>query len=178
MNRKQIVRKFYEQEYLKFRELYGWEEPFIWLKHKNQIAETGYGLYEDMSEEEIQKCEQNLYKKESPSPLSLSIGKLTKVPDSLLKACDRINWYLKHSLGELIVVKFIVDSVDTFSIWIQGYAGDGWDNECELVEIWDSSGDFIGSANPPSIDDYNYTAWNWRDRPIEGNDFNSPAPKW
>lgn len=177
MDRKLKIRKFYEQEYLKFREPDGWDEIITDFKYNKQIAGTAYNLYEDMTKEELQKADNLLYKRESPSPLSVTVNQKETVPNSISEACDRLNWYLKHSLGELSVIKIPVDNIPTFAFLIQGYAGDGWDNSCELIEIWDNSGELIGFVYPPSIDDEE-KIWNWKDRPIRSNDFNTPPPKW
>lgn len=177
MDRKLKVRKFYEQEYLNFRELYGCDELITDFKYKKKITGTVYNLYEDMTEEEIKEAIEKEYHKESPSSLSVAVNQKETVPNSISEAGDRLNWYLKHSLGELSVVKISVDNIPTFAFLIQGYAGDGWDNSCELIEIWDNSGELIGSVYPPSIDDKE-KIWNWKDRPIKSNDFNTPAPEW
>lgn len=171
MDRKLKVRKFYEQEYLN-----RYDDLITDFKYKKKIAGTVYNLYEDMTEEEIKKADDLLYKRESPSPLSVTVNQKETVANSILETCDRLNWYLKHSLGELSIIKLSVDNIATFAFLIQGYTGDGWDNSCELIEIWDNSGELIGSVYPPSIDDEE-KIWNWKDRPIKSNDFNTPAPE-
>ncbi|GAB4550288.1 MAG: hypothetical protein Tsb0014_44890 [Pleurocapsa sp.] len=182
MNRTSKVRKIYEQEYFKFQEKNHWERIITDFQSKYKIASGGYCPdwydWESFSEDELLFFETQANEKKSPCDLSISINRKMKVPNSLSNACDRIYWYLKHSFGEMTVIKITVDNIDTFAICITGYIDDGWDNSCELIEIWDSSGDLIGSAYPPTMDDPDPKIWNWKDRPIRGDDFNSPAPEW
>ena len=109
---------------------------------------------------------------------SKNISQKFEASESLLNACDRIYWYLKQSLGVLTVLKISVNDIHTFAFCITGYIDDGWDNGCELIEIWDCLGNLIGSANIPHADDPDREVWSWKDRPIRGNDFYSPAPEW
>ena len=194
IDRKLKVRKFYEQEYLKFFQKDGYDSLMYEFKRDNIISTYGfdprsYGdlfpeLYnsENLDEEERLFLEEQLSHhisyRESPSTLSLSIREKLVVPDSLLQACDRISWYLKQSYGQLTVIKVPVDGIDTFAICIQGYVDDGWDNSCKLIEIWDSSGNFIGSASPAAEDDMSRAVFHWNDRIIRGSDFANPAPEW
>ena len=178
MDRKSKVRKFYEQEYLRFRELDGWEDPIIDFKYKNQIGRTGYSIDEDMTDKEIKNYYEKISNKEIPSPLSVQVSKVEKVPNNLLKACDRINWYLKHCRGSLTVIKVLVDHTPTFAICIQGCVGDGWDNSGHFIEVWDNSGELIGSAYPPCIDDPDPSIWNWKNRVIKSSDFHAITPIW
>ena len=182
MDRITKVRKLYEQEYLNFRLPNGYNELMTDFKSEFKIAEDSFSIDEDaclnFSEHEALLFEQQISKRESPCNLSRNINQKIDVPNNLLQACDRIYWYLKPNYGELAVIKISVDNIDTFAICIQGYAGDGFDNSCELIEIWDSSGNLIGSATPPYGDDLKNGIWNWKNRPIESNDFNYPAPEW
>lgn len=182
IERKLRVRKFYEQEYLKFCQEGGFNDPMYDFKWDSRIATYDFNPeshdWENLDEEERLLLEEKLSYKEYPSTLSLSISEKLKVPDSLLQACDTISWYLKKSYGGLTVVKVPVDSADTFAIFIQGYAGDGYDNCCQLIEIWDSSGDLIGSASPAAEDDMSGAVFYWNDRIIRGSDFYTPAQEW
>ncbi|MDX2215210.1 MAG: hypothetical protein SFY66_18125 [Oculatellaceae cyanobacterium bins.114] len=50
--------------------------------------------------------------------------------------------------------------------------GDSWDNACKFLEVFDTSGKFVGAADVQS------ETVRWRDRPFDGDDFLTPAPLW
>ncbi|BAY86936.1 hypothetical protein NIES267_64470 [Calothrix parasitica NIES-267] len=161
---KRKIIKFYEQEILNRP-----DESIIDFKYKSQIGHEGY-------EPEMISDEQQRYEKLSPSPLSIAISKREKVPQNLLNACDRISWYLKHNMGEIVVVKLPFEEIITFAICIQGYADDEWDNSGIFFEIYSNEGELIGTLVISDID--NSHTWEWMNRPMKSFDFNSDAPEW
>lgn len=165
MNKKLKIRLFYENEYAKFP-----EEQITDFKYKCHIGGDAY-TPDDITDEEER------YRKLSPSSLSIAISKREKVPQSVLDACDRICWYLKHSFGDMTVIKVPFEEIITFAICVHGYADDGWDNYCSLIEIYDDEGELIGSSSIPDLDEPE--DWRWMNRTIKSYDFNScTVPKW
>ena len=161
---KQKILKFYKQEIINRP-----DESIIDFKYKYQI---GYEAYEP----EYNLNDEGKYEKLSPSPLSIAISKREKVPQNLLDACDKISWYLKHNMGEMTVVKVPVEETITFSICIQGYVDDTWDNSGIFIEIYSSEGELFGVMVISDID--NSSTWKWMNRPIQSFDFHSDAPSW
>jgi hypothetical protein len=95
------------------------------------------------------------------------------VPHSVIESFDRHVWFSQHSLTNIFAFKISVEEQDTYIIGISGIAGDGYDNCCIFIEIFDESGKFAGATS--ICEDKKPTWWN---RPIDGNDFNGGVPKW
>lgn len=160
----QRIRKFYEKEITNHP-----DESIIRFKSKCKIGFASY-TPEDMLDNEEQ------YKKLSPSRLSIAISKNEQVPQSLLNACDRISWYLKHSMGKMLVIRVTFEETITFAICIEGYVDDGWDNSGSFIEVYTKDGELVGALRIPIPDEPDN--WRWVNRPIQHFDFDSSAPNW
>lgn len=110
-------------------------------------------------------------------PLHGSIHDTQSVPETVLSAFDRHLWYAQNSLSEISVLKIIINQMPTFALCINGYVDDGWDNSGQFIEIYATQGELVGSAIVPTIEDDTWESWAWLDRPIQGDDFNTPAPE-
>jgi hypothetical protein len=106
-------------------------------------------------------------------PLGSRIDCSQPIPASVLSAFERHRWYAQQSLSSIAVYRIPVDRVITFAICIQGFVDDGWDNAGDWIEIYDREGVLVASALIPS--DYKWGRWKWLNRPIQGDDFNTPA---
>lgn len=100
----------------------------------------------------------------------------SEVPANVMSAFARHLWYAKHSLSSISVFKVPMEEIETFVICVNGYVDDGWDNSGSFVEIYDENGELVGAAAVPTFDEGE--DWKWMDRPLRGNDFNTPAPPW
>ncbi|MBR8829450.1 MAG: hypothetical protein DSM107014_16395 [Gomphosphaeria aponina SAG 52.96 = DSM 107014] len=110
--------------------------------------------------------------------LNGSINNTQGVPESVLSAFARHLWYAGHSISNIAVLKVLVNNLITFAICIHGYVDDGWDNGGDFIEIYDEKGKLVGSVIIPSFDDADaWENWEWMNRPILGDDFNTPAPE-
>ncbi|BAY10825.1 RNA recognition motif domain-containing protein [Calothrix sp. NIES-2098] len=160
MDKKLVVRQFYE-EYLK---KFFVENPYKGIsgfKSNCRIGGAGVSGSGD----------------EPPINVSGSINNSQGVPVSVLDAFDRHLWYAQHSLSDISVLKVPVSEIPTFAICINGYVDDGWDNSGQFIEVYDEHGQLMGSAILPSDDDEDaWQAWTWMDRPIKGDDFDTPSP--
>ncbi len=94
------------------------------------------------------------------------------VPQTVVDAFDRHVWFSQYCLAEIYVLKLPVANQDTYAIAVLGLVSDGWDNACKFLEIFDSSGEFVGAIDVQS------EILNWRDRPFDGDDFPTPTPLW
>jgi hypothetical protein len=160
IDRQQIIRQFYEQQ---VKEQGYFIDGFVDFMPDRRIGRvelltTGdwgeYGCEGEFDSVEIEKIQET-------------------VPQSIIEAFDRHAWFSQHSLTNIFVFKIPVEEQDTYIIGIFGMAGDGYDNCCIFIEIFDESGKFAGATS--ICEDKKLTWWN---RPIDGNDFNGGAPKW
>lgn len=94
------------------------------------------------------------------------------VPQTVIDAFDRHVWFSQYCLTEIYVIKLPVADQETYAIAVSGLVGDGWDNACKFLEVFDASGEFAGAV------DIQGEILNWRDHPFDGNDFSTPAPLW
>jgi hypothetical protein len=163
IDRKQIIRQFYEQ---KIDEQGYFIDGFVDFMTDQRIGRvelltTGdwgeYGCEGDFDSVEIEEIEE-IYQ---------------TVPQSVIEAFDRHVWFSQHSLTNIFVFKISVEEKNTYLIGISGIAGDGYDNCCIFIEIFDELGKFSGATS--IVENEKPT---WLDRPIDGNDFNGGAPKW
>ncbi|MBW4523424.1 MAG: hypothetical protein KME16_27610 [Scytolyngbya sp. HA4215-MV1] len=94
------------------------------------------------------------------------------VPQTVVDAFDHHLWFSQYCLTEIYVLKLPVADEDTCAIAVSGLVGDGWENACKFLEVFDTSGEFVGAVEVQS------ETVSWRDRPFDGNDFPTPAPLW
>ena len=93
-------------------------------------------------------------------------------PKEVAEAFERHKWFSQHCLSNVFVFKIPIEEYDTYAIGISGIAGDGYDNAGNFIEIFDTSGSFLGSAsifegeNPE-----------WQDITIDGDSFHAGAPQ-
>jgi hypothetical protein len=97
----------------------------------------------------------------------------TTCPQEVIEAFDRHVWFSQQNLTNIFAFKIPVEGRDTYALGISGIAGDGYDNAGHFVEIFDESGEFLGSAG---IDEGKKP--NWLDRPVNSADFNVGALEW
>ena len=163
IDQRQVIRQFYEQQ---IEEQGYFTDGFVDFMPDKRIGRvelliTGdwgeYGCEGDFDSVEIEEIK----------------GVQQTVPQSIIEAFDRHVWFSQHSLSNIFAFKIPVEEEDTYIIGISGMAGDGYDNCCTFIEIFDESGTFAGAT---SIGEDEKPTW-W-DRPIDGNDFNGGAPKW
>jgi hypothetical protein len=88
------------------------------------------------------------------------------VPQSVLDFFDRHIWYARYNLSTVSVFKLNVNGIDTFTVCIEGYVDDGWDNSCLLLEIYDVLGNLIMSMGGTSLP--------WEDRLLDHKDSGYP----
>ncbi len=95
------------------------------------------------------------------------------VPQTVIEAFERHTWFSQHSLSNVFAFKIPTEGHDTYAIGVSGIAGDGWDNDCSFIEVFDESGVFLGATSIGEGEKIK-----WLDQYIDGDDFSSPAPKW
>ncbi len=159
VDRQQIIRQFYERQ---IEEQSYFMDGFVYFMPNKRIGRVELLTTGDWGE---YGCEGDFD--------SVEIEKISKaVPQKVIEAFDRHIWFSQHSLSNIFVFKIPVEDRDTYAIGISGIAGDGYDNTCTYVEIFDESGKFVGAT---SICEDKKPVW--RDRFIDGDDFNG-APMW
>ncbi len=94
------------------------------------------------------------------------------VPKNISDAFDRHFWYSQYSLSELYLLKIPITEKSAFILLICGFLDDGWDNGGCWLEIFDEQGKFLSSGS------FDCEGIIWKDRPLNGKDFDSPAPAW
>jgi hypothetical protein len=94
------------------------------------------------------------------------------IPKRISDTFDRHFWYSQHSLSDLYFLKITIAEKPAFVLLIRGLLDDGWDNSGSWIEIFDEQGEFLGSGM------FGDEAIFWQDRPLNGEDFNTPAPPW
>ncbi|ELS03979.1 hypothetical protein Xen7305DRAFT_00037070 [Xenococcus sp. PCC 7305] len=159
-DRKQIVRKFYENQI----ECEGYlVDGFQYFMPDKRIGRLELVTTEDWGE---YGCEADFD--------SVEIERINaKYPPVLIEAFDRHIWFSQHSLSHIFVFEIPIEDHNTYAIGISGIAGDGWDNCGDFIEIFDASGEFLGAAmivegeNPK-----------WSDNLLDGEHFHATAPKW
>ena len=96
-----------------------------------------------------------------------------KVPKSVSDTFDRHFWYSQHNFSDLYLLKIPIAGKIAFILLISGIHNDGWDNSGSQIEILDEHGEFLGSGTLCHGEGFD-----WQDRPLNGEDFNTPAPSW
>ena len=162
------IRKFYEEKLKKHFSENDFGSPGI-LDFMPKKYEIGAGcLRYDKKRPEIPLIGE---------PLDSNIDCSPGVPASVLSAFERHLWYAQHSLSSIAVYKIPVEQVTTFAICIHGFVDNGWDNGGDWIEIYNQEGTLIGSTVVPTDYEYLWRRWKWLNRPIQGDDFNHPAPE-
>lgn len=104
------------------------------------------------------------------------------LPQSLITTFERHLWYSRHNLTDIFVLKVAVNDIETFLFLFEGHCNDAWDNGCQLIELFDSDGDSIGSGFLKSGGRWEngvLKQWiDWVDRSLKGNDYWKPAPPY
>jgi hypothetical protein len=93
-------------------------------------------------------------------------------PKSVSDTFDRHFWYSQHSLSDLYLLKIPIEEKPAFVLLIRGLLDDGWDNSGSWIEVLDEQGEFLGSGR------FRDQAIIWQERPLNGEDFKTPAPPW
>lgn len=97
------------------------------------------------------------------------------VPETVVKSFERHLWYSQHNLSDVYLAKISANGIDSFALLIKGYFDDGWDNSCELIEIFDAQGNHLGSINLSQefiLENYeNDKQIIWLDRLLDGSDY-------
>ena len=156
MNNRQImVRQLYEQAIAQFDYLQNGMSEFLpdFRIGRLEFVVTGEYCNYDFDTVEIETIEQ-------------------PVPRTIIDAFDRHVWFSQYCLTEIYVLKLPVADRDTYAIAVSGLVGDGWDNACKFLEVFDASGEFVGGV------DVQGETLSWRDRPFDGDDVPTPAPLW
>lgn len=154
-NRQTVVRQAYEQAIAQSNYLQNGISEFLPDSRigRLELVVTGEYCDFDFDTVEIETIEQS-------------------VPQTVIDAFDRHVWFSQYCLTEIYVLKLPVADRETYAIAVSGLVGDGWDNACKFLEVFDASSEFVGAA------DVQGETLSWRDRPFDGDDFPTPAPLW
>jgi hypothetical protein len=81
---------------------------------------------------------------------TLDYVRVKRLPATIpINVLDSFNHHYLTSqtrLVDIYVMRTAVDGEDTYSILINGYVDDGWDQVTEFLEVYDSQGNIIGSC--------------------------------
>ncbi|MBE9029417.1 hypothetical protein IQ266_06525 [filamentous cyanobacterium LEGE 11480] len=95
------------------------------------------------------------------------------VPSPVRKAFDRHAWLSKYCLSNVCLFRVPVAGQVTYALTALGYVSDGWDGFCQLLEIFDHTGVFVGATKAEAD---NFT---WLTVPFNGDAFpGSPDVHW
>jgi hypothetical protein len=79
------------------------------------------------------------------NPLEVEIKRINQdVAQSVSDAFARHIWYSQWNFANLFLVKIPIDEKSFFFLFHLGIIDDAWDNDTNLVEIFNEQGDFIG----------------------------------
>lgn len=105
-------------------------------------------------------------------PLSLDSVRLKRLdsstPINILNSFNHHYLTSQTRLADIFVMKTGIDGEDTYSILINGYVDDGWDQETKFLEVYDHQGELIGSCR--GVLDLNYPI-KWEDRAFTIDDY-------
>ena len=134
------IKQFYEETFIPqlLRQLEKEGTLFPWLlESPNCIGYLQLGSLELNSEpEEYQPTLDYVRVKRLPATIPINV-------------LDSFNHHYLTSqtrLVDIYVMRTAVDGEDTYSILINGYVDDGWDQLTEFLEVYDSQGNIIGSC--------------------------------
>jgi hypothetical protein len=97
-----------------------------------------------------------------------------EVPQSIQSAFERHTWFSQHRLADIYVVGVSVEDNITYALLTVGYVHDGWDGFCQLIEVFDKAGDFVGAANFRAA--ASGREFGWSDQPFDSNTFPEMSP--
>ncbi|MGG6269749.1 hypothetical protein ACQ4M3_39975 [Leptolyngbya sp. AN03gr2] len=95
-----------------------------------------------------------------------------EAPKRISDTFERHLWYSQYSLSDLYFLKIPIKGQFAFILLIRGFIDDGWDNSGSWIEVLDEQGKFLDSGR------FGNGSIFWKSRPLNGEDFNSPAPPW
>lgn len=70
-----------------------------------------------------------------------------EVPALIQSAFERHTWFSQHCLSDVYVVAVPVEARMSYALLVLGYVSDGWDGFCQLIEVFDEAGNFVGAAD-------------------------------
>lgn len=156
-DRKFTVRDFCEREFVD------------WYKSGSSFVNWGAGMYQDFLVASVELL-----------GIVTSVGfdcvEIKRIqqdtPKRISDTFERHFWYSQHSLSDLYFLKVPIAGKLAFILLIRGLLDDGWDNSGSWIEILDEQGEFLGSGI------FGDEAIFWQERPLNGEDFSTPAPPW
>jgi hypothetical protein len=106
---------------------------------------------------------------------SIEIEQISQdVPASVCAAFERHTWFSQHCLSYVYILKLPVESKTTYALIAIGHVGDGWDGFCQLLEVFDEAGEFLGA-----VVIIRGQVFHWSDQPFDGDAFpGSPPCHW
>jgi hypothetical protein len=103
---------------------------------------------------------------------TLDFVRVKRLPSTIpINVLDSFNHHYLTSqtrLVDIYVVRTAIDGEDTYSILLNGYVDDGWDQETKFLEVYDSQGNIIGSCR--GVLDLDYSI-KWEDRAFTIDDY-------
>ena len=94
------------------------------------------------------------------------------VPASIQLVFERHIWFSQHCLSNVYVMGVATEISMTYALLVRGYVSDGWGGGCQLIEVFDQAGGFVGAA----VCEEDFV---WQDQPFDGNTFpGSPPCYW
>lgn len=114
------------------------------------------------------------------SPLEVIIERINQdIPQSVSDAFERHLWYSQWNFACLFLIKIIIDEQSFFFLFHLGISDDAWDNDTNLVEIYNIQGEFVDATGST----YQVPNMEWNSKPFTHEDCrngktNSPPPPW
>lgn len=99
-------------------------------------------------------------------------------PKNICDAFERHLWYSRHNMTDITVLKFQVDSQNTFALLLQGHMNDRWDNACTLLEVYDEDGGLVGGGCIEYSHEILCEVVRWTDQRLTGRDYALWSPPW
>jgi hypothetical protein len=103
---------------------------------------------------------------------TLDFVRLKRLPSTIpSNVIDSFNHHYLTSqtrLVDIYVIKTAVDGEDTYSILLNGYVDDGWDQETKFLEVYDHQGKIISSCR--GVLDLDYPI-KWEERAFTIDDY-------
>lgn len=133
------IKQFYEETFIpQLRQLSEDGTLYSWLcQSPNCVG------YLDLGSVEVNSASEE-------HPMTLDFVRVKRLPSTIPSTVlDSFNHHYLTTqirLANIFVVRTAVDGEDTYSILIDGYVDDGWDQETKLLEVYDSQGKIIGSC--------------------------------
>lgn len=114
------------------------------------------------------------------SPLEVEIKRINQtVPQSVSDAFARHLWYSQWNFAYLFLIKIAIDEESFFFLFHLGISDDGWDNDTNLVEIFNEQGEFVDATDST----YQVLSLKWNEKPFTHEDCRNgktgePPPPW